>query len=102
MRHRLSNSKQTSAIINGMLLYWKAIDLFDGLATICEKCHSQLILGKIPLFSLNNLMWLGDVPSALESLTITEQKLIALVRTQSNADNNIYTGFLHSIDIRIV
>ena len=62
-----------------MLLYWKAIDLASGCATICEKCHDKLSSNKLRSLSLNNLMWLGDVPPELQCLTLPEQKLIALV-----------------------
>ena len=79
MRQSLVNSKDSSAIINKMLLYWKAIDLSSGCATICEKCHDKLSSNKLGALSLNNLMWLGDVPPELQCLTLSEQKLIALV-----------------------
>ena len=62
-----------------MLLYWKAIDLFSGCATICEKCHDKLSNNKLRTVSLTNLMWLGDVPPELQCLTLSEQKLIALI-----------------------
>ena len=62
-----------------MLLYWKAIDLSSGCAAICEKCHDKLSSNKLRALSLSNLMWLGDVPPELQCLTLSEQKLIALV-----------------------
>ena len=74
------NSKDSSAIINKMLLCWKAIDLFSGCATICEKCHDKLSSNKLRALSLSNLMWFGDVTPELQCLTLPEQKLIALVR----------------------
>jgi hypothetical protein len=79
MRQSLVNSRDSSAIINKMLLYWKAIDLSSGCATICEKCHDKLSSNKLRALSLANLMWLGDVPPELQCLTLPEQKLIALV-----------------------
>ena len=33
----------------------------------------------MPVLSLNNLMWIGDIPPELQRLTLTEQKLIARV-----------------------
>ena len=77
-RNSLLNSKDSTAIINGMLLCWKGIDLSNGFAQICEKCHRDLIDAKLPALSLCNLMWLGDVPLELQDLTLSEQKLIAL------------------------
>ena len=79
IRQLLINGKESSAIINRMLLYWKAIDLVSGCATICEKCHSKLSSNRLRALSLNNLMWLSDVPLELQCLTLPEQKLIALV-----------------------
>ena len=65
-----------------MLLCWKAIDLSNGCATVCEKCHDKLSTNKRRALSLSNLMWLGDVPPELQCLTLPEQKLIALVTTK--------------------
>ena len=79
MRQSLVNSKDISAIINKMLLYWKAIDLSSGCATICEKCYDKLSTNKLRALSVTNLTWLGDVPPELQCLTLSEQKLIALV-----------------------
>ena len=79
MRQSLVNSKDSSAIINKMLLYWKAIDLPSGCAAICGKCHDKLSSNKLQALSLTNLMWLGDVPPELHCLALSEQKLIALV-----------------------
>ena len=62
-----------------MLLYWKAIDLSSGCAVICEKYHDKLSSNKLGALSLTNLMWLGDVSPELQCLTLSEQKLIALV-----------------------
>ena len=66
-------------MINKMLLYWKAIDLFSGCTAICEKCYEKLSSNKLRALSLSNLMWLGDVPPELQCLTLPEQKLVALV-----------------------
>ena len=79
IRQLLINSKESSAVINRMLLCWKAIDLSSGCAPICEKCHDKLSSTKLRGSSLANLMWLGDVPPELQCLTLPEQKLIALV-----------------------
>jgi hypothetical protein len=75
----LMDAKDSSVIINGMLLCRKGINIKTGDAKICTKCYNQLIVGKLPSYSLNNLMWIGDVPEDLQGLTLTEQKLIALV-----------------------
>ncbi len=62
-----------------MLLCQKAINFETGCGTICNKCYKSLTLNKIPAFALNNLMWVGDIPQELRELTLSEQKLIALV-----------------------
>ena len=73
------NTKDSSVIINRMLLCQKAIDLTTGFVYLCNKCHKYLLMNKLPSLSLNNLMWIGDVPQELQGLTLPEEKLIALV-----------------------
>ncbi|CAF1541738.1 unnamed protein product, partial [Rotaria sp. Silwood1] len=83
IQERLMNTKDNSVIINKMLLCLKAIDLTTGFAYLCNKCHKYLLMNKLPSLSLNNLMWIGDVPEELQGLTLPEEKLIALYRHSS-------------------
>jgi hypothetical protein len=53
------------------------------MCTLCQKCHDALSKGHIPKFSPANNMWLGDVPTELQGLTIPEEKLISLYRHNS-------------------
>ncbi len=63
-----------------MLLCHNDINLKTGFARLCNKCHNYLLMNKMPSLSLNNLMWIGDVPKDLQGLTLAEEKLIALVK----------------------
>jgi len=84
-----------------MLLCRKAINLETGSGTIYNKCYKSLTLNKIPAFALNNLMWIGDVPQALQELTLSEQKLIALVNVLYICIIE-YISILYSIVIQVV
>lgn len=54
--------------------------LASGCTSVCEDCHASLEASKIPLFSLTNYLWLGDVPAELQDLSYAEKILIARVR----------------------
>ena len=54
-----------------------------NMCTLCDKCQGALMKKSIPKFSPANNMWIGDVPAALEGLTIPEEKLISLYRHNS-------------------
>ena len=54
--------------------------LVKGLHKLCQTCYKSLSKGKIPLASLANGKWLGNVPSQLLDLSFAEQLLIARVR----------------------
>ncbi|KAF8574578.1 hypothetical protein K439DRAFT_1372050, partial [Ramaria rubella] len=47
---------------------------------ICQDCHELLKKRKIPLLSLANGNWIGEVPDALVDLSYAEKLLIARVR----------------------
>ncbi|CAF1536996.1 unnamed protein product [Adineta ricciae] len=47
---------------------------------LCQKCYTSLSKEHIPKFSPANNMWLGDIPTELQGLTIPEEKLISLYR----------------------
>ena len=50
---------------------------------ICEKCQAALLKKSIPKFAAAINMWLSDIPTELQGLTIPEQKLISLYRHNS-------------------
>lgn len=47
---------------------------------ICVDCESSLIAGKVPLRSLANGLWIGEVPAELQNLSFAERILIARVQ----------------------
>lgn len=53
------------------------------MSTVCCKCYDSLSNGSIPKFCPANGMWLGNVPTELQDLTIPEEKLISLYRHNS-------------------
>ncbi|CAF1163308.1 unnamed protein product [Rotaria sordida] len=79
----LSNEKDTSIIINKMLLCRKGIHLETLNAQLCRQCYTDLLSNNQPSLSLSNLMWIGNIPQELKDLTLPEQKLIALYRHSS-------------------
>ncbi|CAF4778660.1 unnamed protein product [Rotaria sp. Silwood1] len=62
----------------------------SGRTSTCNSSYVQYdngiflyVNGNIPKFSPANNMWLGDIPPALQGLTIPEEKLISLYRHNS-------------------
>ena len=49
----------------------------SGKGWVCHKCARALRAGKLPKFSLNNNLWLGQPPMVLRRLTFAETLLIA-------------------------
>ena len=47
---------------------------------VCEPCVQSLAKGTIPMLSLANGLWLGEVPEILSSLSFAEKLLIARIR----------------------
>ncbi|CAF3448842.1 unnamed protein product [Rotaria socialis] len=84
---------QSSSPLNSPYFYCKnrIILYVNGLSqesrvimcTVCQKCYDSLSKKHIPKFSPANNMWLGDVPTGLQGLTIPEEKLISLYRHNS-------------------
>ncbi|CAF5068817.1 unnamed protein product [Rotaria sp. Silwood1] len=70
---------------NSVILYTNGLFQQNkvNMCILCQKCHISLSNGQIPKFSAANNMWLGDVPSELQGLTIPEEKLISLYRHNS-------------------
>jgi hypothetical protein len=56
-----------------MLFYKRGYNKTTKIGNICHPCYSALAKDKIPKFS--NKMWIGDIPSVLQQLTIVEEKL---------------------------
>ncbi|CAF1311364.1 unnamed protein product [Adineta ricciae] len=67
---------------NGVF-YKKGYNVSSKTGNICQECYSALMKDKIPMFSVANKMWIGDVPSVLQQLTIAEEILISLYRHSS-------------------
>ncbi|CAF1499018.1 unnamed protein product, partial [Adineta ricciae] len=70
---------------NYIVLYKNGVSQDNEIAmcSICQNCSHALSKDKIPKFSAANNMWLGDIPTQLQGLTIPEQKLISLHRHNS-------------------
>lgn len=71
-------------IVNGMLLEQAGLIEEDGHATHAHVCRDCLMALKSPStgpppYSLANDMWIGPIPWELETLTLPEQMLIALL-----------------------
>ncbi|EAU83563.2 hypothetical protein CC1G_04819 [Coprinopsis cinerea okayama7 len=54
--------------------------LMESATHVCEQCHSLLTANKKPKYSLANGLWVGEVPEALQDLTLAEQALISRIR----------------------
>ena len=61
--------------VSNMVLYKKGYNKMTKMGIICQQCYRALTKGKIPMFSVANKMWIGDVPPELQGLTIAEEKL---------------------------
>lgn len=44
---------------------------------VCGECVQDLKKGQVPLYSLANNMWIGDIPHELDVLTLPESVLVA-------------------------
>ncbi|KAH6888882.1 hypothetical protein BKA70DRAFT_1045289, partial [Coprinopsis sp. MPI-PUGE-AT-0042] len=51
-----------------------------GLTMVCSICDAALSKGNLPVLSLANGLWLGEIPDALKDLTLAERAMIARVR----------------------
>jgi hypothetical protein len=69
-----SEYKDTFTWSNG-IFYKKGYNAATKTGTICAECYGALIKDKIPICSVANNMWIGDVPPALQGLTYAEEKL---------------------------
>ncbi|CAF3623585.1 unnamed protein product [Rotaria socialis] len=67
---------------NRIILYANGLSQQNrvSMCTVCQKCYDDLSKKHIPKFSPANNMWLGDVPTELQGLTIPEKKLISVYR----------------------
>jgi hypothetical protein len=55
-----------------MLLCRNGINLETDDAEVCPKCYNHLLPNKLPVLSLCNQMWIGDVPLQLKEFTLSE------------------------------
>ncbi|CAF4393037.1 unnamed protein product [Rotaria sp. Silwood2] len=79
-----SNFRSSSFYCENDIILYKS-GLFQTnrvqMCVLCQKCHTSLSKEHIPKFSAANNMWLGDIPTELQGLTIPEEKLILLYPT---------------------
>ncbi|CAF4296522.1 unnamed protein product, partial [Adineta steineri] len=61
--------------LSNAVFYKKGYNIAEKTGNICQQCYSALSKDKIPMFSVANKMWIGDVPLELQQLTIAEEKL---------------------------
>jgi hypothetical protein len=54
--------------------------LAPGCNRVCSVCIESLDKRKLPILSLANGIWIGEIPDELQGLTYAEQLLIARVR----------------------
>lgn len=76
--HLLFPSKPFHAhkLTNGMLLQEEGI-VGDKEVKLCGHCINSLKGGQRPKFSLGNHLWVGDIPTELQDLTLPERVLIS-------------------------
>jgi len=61
--------------ISNVVFYKRGYNTKTKTGTVCHQCSSTLSKEKIPMFSVANKMWIGDIPAELQGLTIAEEKL---------------------------
>ncbi|KAJ3484804.1 hypothetical protein NLI96_g5383 [Meripilus lineatus] len=66
----------------GPILYEKVVRREGGPpnADICTECFDSLRAGRLPVYSLANGQWVGEVPDELSRLNVAEQMMISLSR----------------------
>ncbi|KAK2462221.1 hypothetical protein APHAL10511_005760, partial [Amanita phalloides] len=73
-------------LLDSCLLCPNGVVSEDGIISVwtCLQCLESLHSGKnkTPPLALVNGLWMGDIPSELQDLTIAEQKLVALIYPQ--------------------
>jgi len=62
------------SLSNGVF-YKKGYNALAKTGNICQECYRALAKDQVPMFSIANKMWIGDVPLVLQQLTIAEEKL---------------------------
>jgi hypothetical protein len=63
-------------LLDGMLLHPTGLTS-DGRGNICAECCRALKSDRVPMFSLANGLWVGQIPHELAYLTLPERILIA-------------------------
>jgi hypothetical protein len=61
--------------LSNAIFHKRGYNTLTKTGNICQECYCALIKDKVPMFSAANKMWIGDVPLALQQLTIAEEKL---------------------------
>ena len=64
-------------LVHGLLIHTSAFGNSNSTVYLCNDCQNQLNNDKRPQLSLSNSMWIGDVPSQLQNLTLPERLLLA-------------------------
>ena len=60
----------------GLLVEARHIDS-HGQGWVCRECSQSLKQNRLPKYSLNNNLWIGDPPLVLRKLSFAEMLLIA-------------------------
>ncbi|KAI9063190.1 hypothetical protein FKP32DRAFT_1544844, partial [Trametes sanguinea] len=79
---RLNDDDPLDGELSGPILYMPSVSDIDGQRSLlcCVSCFRSLSRGQLPILSLANGRWVGDVPAVLNSLTYGEELLIARFR----------------------
>lgn len=67
----------TAVGTHGILLHPRTYSS-EEMVDVCATCHQALSRRKCPKWALANDMWIGDVPTELQGLTLPERLLIGL------------------------
>ncbi|KAG2337317.1 hypothetical protein BDR05DRAFT_952706 [Suillus weaverae] len=87
------------SLVHGMLLYIPAIikAYNQQWGPICSDCLQDLHAKKIPLYSLANGLWIGDIPDELAILNLPELYVIKLYpQRKDGLPSELFTIIKHS------
>ncbi|KAI9061410.1 hypothetical protein FKP32DRAFT_1575942, partial [Trametes sanguinea] len=81
-RERLAPSDPVAVELDGPILYSGGVEHVGSqrLLNVCPQCLKSLMKDELPVLSLANGRWLGEVPLVLSDLTYGEELLIARFR----------------------
>ncbi|KAI9058821.1 hypothetical protein FKP32DRAFT_1550978, partial [Trametes sanguinea] len=79
---RVTSDDPVGRELPGPVLYLPSVHVEDGrrMMWCCDACHRSLTRKEMPLMSLANGRWIGDVPCALQGLSYAEELMIARYR----------------------